>query len=102
GIRAAAPRRTRRLGILGAFEAAGMEPGQIIVRPYRRELEVIGAHELQEALEPLGHRRGAVARSHDILRAGALRLHEAAELDIELEDASFGTARNGTYVPASI
>src|SRR2546421_1333392 len=102
GTRAAAPRRSRRLDVLGAFEAAGMKAGQIIVRPYRRELELIGAREMQEALAPLGHRRGAVARSHDILRAGALRLHEAAELDVELDDAFFGTARNGTYVPASI
>jgi UDPglucose 6-dehydrogenase len=32
------------------------------------------------------------------MRTGALRLTEA----LELEDATFGTAKNGTYVPASI
>ena len=36
------------------------------------------------------------------MRSGALRLPEAAALDLDLEDASFGTARNGTYVPTSL
>jgi UDPglucose 6-dehydrogenase len=94
--------RSRRLNVLGAFEAVGMKADEIIIRPHRRELELIGAREMQEALAPLEHPRGVIARSHDILRAGALRLHEAAELDVELEDASFGTARNGNFVPASI
>src|ERR671922_181689 len=81
---------------------AGVNANDVIVRPYRRELELIGAREIQETLGPLGHHRGVVARSHDIRRAGALRLDGAAALDLELEEASFGTARNGTYVPASI
>jgi UDPglucose 6-dehydrogenase len=102
GVRVEEPARRRRLNVLGAFENAGLSASDVIVRPYRRELELIGAREIQETLAPLGHRRGAVARSHDILRAGALRLDEAATLDLELEEASFGTARNGTYVAASI
>jgi len=102
GLRGGARRRTRRLNVLGAFEATGLSPSQVIVRPYRRELELVGAREIQDALGPLRHPRGPVARSHDILRAGALRLDEAAAVDLELEEASFGTARNGTYVPASI
>src|SRR5205085_11067667 len=84
------------------FEAAGMEAREIIVRLQGGELQLIGARELQEAIAPLEHPRGAVARSHDILRAGALRLHEAEELDLDLEEASFGTARNGNVVPATI
>jgi UDPglucose 6-dehydrogenase len=36
------------------------------------------------------------------MRSGALRLHEAAAADVELEDSVVGTARNGTYVPASL
>src|SRR5919197_2343860 len=102
GAPVVSPRRSRRLNVVGAFEAAGLERADVIVRPYRHELELIGAREIQEALAPLGHRRGVVARSHDILRAGALRLPEAAELDLDLEDASFGTARNGNFVPATI
>jgi UDPglucose 6-dehydrogenase len=102
GVQAVAPRRARRLNVLGAFEGAGMEAREIIVRPNRAELELIGAREMQAALAPLEPRRGAAARSHDILRAGALRLHEAAELDVELGDALFGTARNGNFVPATI
>jgi UDPglucose 6-dehydrogenase len=31
-----------------------------------------------------------------------MRLHEAAALDVEIEDAFVGTAKNGTYVPASV
>jgi UDPglucose 6-dehydrogenase len=102
GVQAAAARRAPRLNVLGVFEAAGMKAAEIIVRPQGRELELIGARELQEAIAPLEHPRGAVARSHDILRAGVLRLHEAAELDLDLEEASFGTARNGNVVPATI
>jgi UDPglucose 6-dehydrogenase len=95
-------RPARRLNVLGRFEDTGLRPNDVIVRPYRRELELIGAREIQETLAPLGHPRGPVARSHDIRRAGALRLDEAAALDLELEEATFATARNGTYVPSSI
>src|SRR5919201_2001588 len=102
GVRVEERRRSPRLNVLGAFETAGLGPNQIIVRPYRRELQAIGAREIQETLAPLGHPPGTGARSHDILRAGALRLDEAAALDLEVEEATFATARNGTYVPASI
>ena len=102
GVRVEERPRPRRLNVLGGFESAGLNANDVIVRPYRRELELIGAREIQETLGPLGHHRGVVARSHDIRRAGALRLDGAAALDLELEEASFGTARNGTYVPASI
>jgi UDPglucose 6-dehydrogenase len=94
--------RPRRLNVIGAFEPAGLTAAAVIVRPDPRELAGIGAREIQASLAPLGHRRGVVARSHDILRSGALRLDEAAVLDLEIEEASFGTARNGTYVPATI
>ena len=57
---------------------------------------------MQTAIAELGHARGNVARSHDILRSGAIRLHEAALLDVEIEDGYVGTAKNGTYVPANI
>src|SRR5439155_21298801 len=53
GVQAVAPRRARRLNVLGAFEGAGMEAREIIVRPNRAELELIGAREMQAALAPL-------------------------------------------------
>jgi UDPglucose 6-dehydrogenase len=95
---ASAPRPLR---ILEAVDRPGIGPARVIVRPHRDELAAVGTAELRSATTLLEHPR-ANARPHDILRAGALRLDEAVLLDIELEDASFGTARNGTYVPASI
>ncbi|MGI9113216.1 MAG: nucleotide sugar dehydrogenase [Gaiellaceae bacterium] len=98
----AARPRARRLNVIGAFSRNGLSASDVIVRPQRDELAGIGAREIQAALAPLGHPRGAVARSHDILRSSALRLDEAAELDLELEECCFGTARNGTYVPTTV
>jgi UDPglucose 6-dehydrogenase len=94
--------RPRRLNVVGSFVNAGLGPADVIVRPHASELAAVGARGIQEGLGELAPARGVVARSHDILRSGALRLDEAAYLDVELEDASVGTARNGTYVPASI
>ena len=94
--------RVRRLNVVRAFEEAGLEPAQVIVRPHRSELSTIGARGIQSGIAELAHPRGQVARSHDILRSGALRLNEAAVLDVEIEDARVGTAKNGTYVPASM
>ena len=94
--------RTRTLNVFAALEAAGLEPADVIVRPHASELIEVGARGVQKAIAELDHPRGAVARSHDIIRSGALRLDEAASLDVELEDGFIGTAKNGTYVPASI
>jgi UDPglucose 6-dehydrogenase len=94
--------RPERLNVVGSFEPAGLEPADVIVRPQPEELAVLGAREVQSGIAELGNRRGEAVRSYDILRTGTLRLHEAAVLDVELEDASVGTAKNGMYVPASI
>jgi UDPglucose 6-dehydrogenase len=94
------PRR-RTSNVIGAFERAGLDASQVIVRPTTGELAAVGAIQVREGLAELGHYRGA-ARSSDIRRSGALRLHEAAVLDLEVEEAMFGTATNGTYVPASV
>jgi UDPglucose 6-dehydrogenase len=89
-----------RLRVLDAVDHFVRGPAEVIVRPERTELEAAKA-EITTAVALLDHPRPS-ARRGDILRAGALRLAEAVELDIELEDASFGTAKNGTYVPASL
>ena len=50
----------------------------------------------------------ALVRPHasELVAAGhggrTIRMHQAAQLDVELEDAFVGTVGNGTYVPASI
>jgi UDPglucose 6-dehydrogenase len=87
GLNAPVRARPRILNVVGAYE--GVE--DVIVRPHASEL--------------VGVERGASMTSqrfHDIRRSGALRMREAAELDVEIEDAFVGTARNGTYVPASL
>lgn len=95
-----APRRTR-LRILEAVDYSEFNPARVIVRPHPAELVAAGGDAIRSATAVLEHPRNA-ARARDILRSGALRLHEAVELDIELEDASFGTSKNGTYTPAGI
>ncbi|MGH3017433.1 MAG: nucleotide sugar dehydrogenase [Gaiellaceae bacterium] len=95
------PRR-RLLNVVGALERVGLDASQVIVRPERDELAAFGAAGIRDGIRELGYRRGAAARAGDILRSGALRLDEAALLDLEIEDAKFGTAKNGTYVPATV
>ena len=57
----------------------------------------VTAQEIKSALPALSKHR-----PYDILRAGAIRLDEAEALGVSLDDASFGTATNGTYVPAKV
>jgi UDPglucose 6-dehydrogenase len=89
----------RHWEIVDGLETAGLERGDVIVRPAPLASEALGASRLQATLS---HPQGAVARSHDILRSGALRLNELDETDLSLEHAQLGSCRNGTYVPASI
>jgi UDPglucose 6-dehydrogenase len=85
--------------LLEGLGTAGLAREDVIVRPAPLRLEALGAKRLQANID---HRRGAVARSHDILRAGALRLNELDQTELSLERAQLGSCRNGTYVPASI
>ncbi|HEX9378719.1 MAG TPA: nucleotide sugar dehydrogenase [Gaiellaceae bacterium] len=85
--------------LLEGLDTAGLEREDVIVRPAPLRLEALGAKRLQVDID---HRRGAVARWHDILRSGALRLNELDQTELSLERAQLGSCRNGTYVPASI
>src|SRR5579864_6927398 len=78
--------RPRRLNVVSVFEADGLDPQDVIVRPHASELPSVGVAGLQTAIAELDHPRGAASRSHDVMRSSALRLHEAATLDIEIED----------------
>jgi UDPglucose 6-dehydrogenase len=86
GVDAPVRARPRILNVVEQYE--GVE--NLIVRPHAAEL--------------VGVERGSIEsqRFHDIRRSGALRMHETAELDIEIEDAHVKTARNGTEVPTSV
>jgi UDPglucose 6-dehydrogenase len=94
-------RRARRLRVLEAVERTGLEPDRVIVRPDTSELVAAGKAEVRAVAAASGHPHPS-GRALAVMRTGALRLPEAAALDLDLEDAAFGTARNGTYVPASI
>jgi UDPglucose 6-dehydrogenase len=85
--------------VLEGLESAGLERADVVVRPAPSALEGVSAPQLQPTLS---HPRGAVARSHDIVRKGALRLDELDRTEISLDGAHVGSCRNGTYVPASI
>nr|MDQ4041794.1 hypothetical protein [Actinomycetota bacterium] len=41
-------------------------------------------------------------RRYDVRRSGAMRLHEAATAGVSLRGATFGTARNGNFVPGEL
>jgi len=102
GVPTGARSRARRLNVVGAFEHLGLEPAQVLVRPHRSELAAVGAPDMGSALAELEHPCGPVARSNQILGSGTMRLHEAAALDLELEDAFVTISPSGNYIPASL
>jgi UDPglucose 6-dehydrogenase len=91
-----------RLDILGALAGLGIPAADVIVRPAPSVAATLTAQRLRPVIERLGRHPHPVARAHDIVRAGALRLDEARALGISLEGAMLGTAKNGTYVPSGI
>ncbi|HEU5211660.1 MAG TPA: nucleotide sugar dehydrogenase [Gaiellaceae bacterium] len=93
------PARPRRMNVIRAFESI-VAPHSVIVRPAAGELAAIGAREIGDAVAHLSPSRSE-ERAASILRNGTLRLDEAAELDIEIEDATFATARAAS-APATI
>jgi UDPglucose 6-dehydrogenase len=91
-----------RLDALAAVTAAGIESREVIVRPAEAEISKVAARPAAERNVALAHPRGSRIRLYDVARRGALRLDELRTLGLSLEGATMGTARNGTYVPASI
>ncbi len=92
------------IDVIGAARGAGIADAEIIVRlgdAGLRALAALDAESIDTALKPLAHPRGR-DRAYDILRTGVLRLDEAVLLKCPVVDATFGTARNGTYLPATI
>jgi UDPglucose 6-dehydrogenase len=77
--------------LLDGLAAAALERADVIVRPAAAVLDGTLARDLRPVL--------AMARSHDVLRSGALRLPELDRLDLAFDGATFKTARNGTAVP---
>jgi UDPglucose 6-dehydrogenase len=81
--------------ILDGLESAGLTDEDVIVRHDRGELTRLGTRVIGARLPD--RRRG---RAHDIVRSGALRLHEHTAVGLDRTYVALGTARNGTYVPA--
>ncbi|MFL5913697.1 MAG: nucleotide sugar dehydrogenase [Gaiellaceae bacterium] len=98
----AAGREPLLLDVLEGREADGLAEQDVIVRPVASEIERVSAWSAPARATALSHRRGSRIRLYDVARAGALRLDEARTLGVSLDGASFGTARNGTYVPGNI
>jgi UDPglucose 6-dehydrogenase len=90
------------LTTVGGIEAAGLAGSDVVVRPRRSEVDAVAALDAGERNAALPHPRGSRIRLYDVARSGALRLDELLELRLSLEDATIGTARNGTYVPVEL
>jgi UDPglucose 6-dehydrogenase len=84
---------TGELDMLEDLQEAAIS--KVIVRA--PALATVSASEVRRALPDLPR-----ARSYDVVGNRALRLHEAEQLGLSLDDASFGTATNGTYIPGSL
>jgi UDPglucose 6-dehydrogenase len=85
------------LHVLDGVRAAEAAFEDVIVRADEVELAGVGVAEMRRRLPAATpQRRG------DIRRNGAMRLREARALGLSLARSSLGTARNGTYVPATI
>jgi UDPglucose 6-dehydrogenase len=78
--------------VIEALAPAGVAWSQVIVRltPEQR----IAARKVDHLLPS--------SRRWDYRRSGTLKLSEASLLRVDLRGATFGTATNGTYVPATI
>ncbi len=72
---------------------------EVIVRPEAQEIEDLRARSVEARTAILDHPRGQAQRMGDISRSGALRLREACKAEMDLQGATLGTARNGTYIP---
>ena len=90
-----------RFEILDALAGADAAQG-VIVRPPPDKLAALGARGLRPGIASIGHPRGVTARTHDIVRSGALRLHELEAVGLSLDGAMLGTAKNGTYIPPAL
>jgi UDPglucose 6-dehydrogenase len=82
------------MNVLEGLAAVGATEDDVIVRT--PSVLALATDEMRSRPEVSAGRR------LDIRRNGALRLSEARSLGLPLSDASVGTARNGTYVPAEL
>jgi UDPglucose 6-dehydrogenase len=92
------------LDLLEWLPETDVAPEEVICRldeADRARVRELGAAGVAERIAPLGHHRGR-DRAYDVVRTAVVRLTEARALGLRLEDATFGTAKNGTYLPRRI
>ena len=85
--------------LAGALGSLGFRDDEVIVRLGADAHATLNRAGLYAVVAD--HPRGR-ARVHDIVRAGAMRLHELRALGIPAGSGTLGSAKNGTYVPASL
>jgi UDPglucose 6-dehydrogenase len=90
---------TESFEVLEGLEHAGLARRDVIVRRDRSELAELGAPAIRVGLSDESTSPG---RAWDIVRSGALRLHEQDALGLDESGAVLGTARNGTFIPAAL
>ena len=90
---------TDKFDIAASIGRLGIRDEEVIVRLSAHGREALERGTLAAAVQD--HPRGRM-RAHDIQRSGAMRMHELRSLRLPVEDTTVGTARNGTYIPASM
>ncbi|MDQ3934591.1 MAG: nucleotide sugar dehydrogenase [Actinomycetota bacterium] len=78
---------------------AELQPTDVIVRPAGAEIAALATAPRERWVAGLDHPRGVTRRRADILRSGAMRLHEAGRLGVSTAGGTALTARNGTAIP---
>ncbi len=82
--------------VLTGVLAAGVPPEHVIVH---LGTEIVRSEQVTTALRSVLRDKN---RLSDVRQNGTLRLHEAQQAGLDLEAATIGTSRSGTYVPARI
>src|SRR3954451_13538698 len=72
------------LDVRAAANTRGIADQQIIARLGDRERELVGALDLATRQTAFPHHRGSLTRLYDVARCGAIRLDEAAALDLDV------------------
>jgi UDPglucose 6-dehydrogenase len=85
--------------VMGAIEDGAVSAEKVIVRPERREIEALAARTVADRALIFSRHPRPNQRMGDVKRAGAVRLDEASLAGLDLHGATFGTAKNGTFVP---
>jgi UDPglucose 6-dehydrogenase len=87
-----------RLDVLSFLDDANIPASALIVRLGDAGKAALATLDKAQIKAKIDHPRG-MDRVHDIVRGQTLKLDEAHALGLPLDDATFGTAKNGTYIP---